>query len=91
VTEKENEMLAAAAGALDPGSGPERFQQQLDNYELTLMRVIHGYAAGTQIYMERKAQQQKAPQQQAPDEPPRVVDPDEWQYLTPEEKRLWQN
>lgn len=54
VTEKETAMLASAAGALDPAAGPERFKQQLDNYELTLMRVIHGYEAGTQLFMQRK-------------------------------------
>lgn len=67
VTEKEGAMLAAAAGALDPASGSERFQQQLDNYELTLMRVIHGYEAGTQMFEQRKAEQgQQAPQEAPP-------------------------
>jgi hypothetical protein len=89
VTEKEGAMLAAAAGAIDPASGAERFQQQLDKYELTLMRVIHGYEAGTQIFSQRKAMRD----QQAPrggDEPPPGVDPNEWQYMTPEERQLWQ-
>lgn len=63
VTEKEGAMLAAAAGALDPAAGPERFKQQLDNYELTLMRIIHGYDAGTQLFEQRKAAGQAQSQQ----------------------------
>jgi hypothetical protein len=69
VTEKEGAMLAAAAGALDPASGPARFQQQLDNYEMTLMRVIHGYEAGTHMFLQRKAMQQQGEQPTPPAAP----------------------
>lgn len=48
VTEGEGRMLAAKAGALDPNS--PNFMRDLDDYELTLLRVIHGYDAGTQIF-----------------------------------------
>jgi hypothetical protein len=67
VSDKENAMLASAAGALDPSAGPERFAQALDNYELTLMRIIHGYEAGTQIFEKRK--QERASGQQSPQQP----------------------
>lgn len=50
VTEKENAMLAAKIGALDPAAGPERFLAQLDDYERTLLQVIHGPEAGDAIW-----------------------------------------
>ena len=50
VTEKENAMLAAAAGALTPDASKEQFQKALDNYERTLLRIVHGPAEGDRIY-----------------------------------------
>lgn len=56
VTEKEGAMLAAASGAIDPGSS--NFLQQLDNYERTLLEVVHGPEAGRRIYEQtRRASQ----------------------------------
>lgn len=48
VTEKENEMLAAKAGAIDPKS--PYFMQQVDDYERTLLRIIHGKKVGDAIF-----------------------------------------
>ena len=48
VTASENEMLASKAGALDPDS--PNFLRDLDDYELTLLRTVHGYEAGTKIF-----------------------------------------
>ena len=50
VTEKEGAMLAAAAGAIDPNAGNEQVAKQLDNYEKTLLRVIHGPKVGDAIF-----------------------------------------
>jgi len=50
VTEKENAMLAAAAGALNPDAGAEDFKRSLDNYELTLLTIIHGPETGRAIF-----------------------------------------
>jgi hypothetical protein len=56
VTEKEGAMLAAASGALDPNASPEQFARALDNYERTLLQVVHGPVEGERIYQEtRKA------------------------------------
>ena len=55
VTVEEANMLAVAAGALDPSAGAERYKQQLDNYELTLLRVVHGYEAGTAMFEQTRA------------------------------------
>lgn len=87
VTQQENAMLADAAGALDPSAGTERFSQALDNYELTLDRIVHGYEAGTQIFMEKKAKNKSDPGAAGV---PEGVDPVEWQHMTPEERALWQ-
>lgn len=48
VTEKEGEMLAAKAGALDPNS--PTFERDVADYERTLLRVIHGKEVGDQIF-----------------------------------------
>lgn len=56
VSDSENAMLAAKAGALNPNAHPDVFQQQLDDYELSLLRVIHGYDAGTQIFEQSRQQ-----------------------------------
>ncbi|MDI9407819.1 MAG: phage tail tip lysozyme [Candidatus Pacebacteria bacterium] len=48
VTDKESEMLAAKSGALDPAS--PNFERDLDDYERTLLRVVHGKEAGDAIF-----------------------------------------
>lgn len=52
VTEKEAEMLAAKSGALDPSS--PNFARDLDDYELTLLQVVHGPAEGQRIFDETR-------------------------------------
>lgn len=48
VTEKENDMLASKAGALDPSS--PNFERDLTDYTRTLLRIVHGDAAGDEIF-----------------------------------------
>lgn len=60
VSDSESAMLAAAAGALDPRAGPERFGRQLDNYEKTLFRIIHGPRVGDAIYEQTRDKQATA-------------------------------
>ena len=50
ISDKENAMLSAKSGALDPKAGPERFQAALDDYERTLLRIVHGNAEGDRIF-----------------------------------------
>lgn len=50
VTEKEGAMLAAAAGAIDPDASLPDVQKALDDYEHTLLRVIHGPKVGDAIF-----------------------------------------
>lgn len=52
VTEKEERMLADASGAINPDADPADFLAQLDNYELTLLRIIHGYGPGTALFQQ---------------------------------------
>ena len=54
VTEKEGAMLAAKAGALDPAS--PTFQRDLDDYERTLLRIVHGPEEGDRIFAATRAQ-----------------------------------
>jgi len=48
LTERESDMLAAQAGALDPRS--PNFVRDLDAYERTLLRTIHGVQAGDLLF-----------------------------------------
>jgi hypothetical protein len=50
VTEKEEALLAAKAGALDPTAPRHEVEKALDDYERTLLRTVHGRAAGDSIY-----------------------------------------
>lgn len=52
VTEGEGQMLAAKAGALDPDS--PNFARDLNDYEETLLRTVHGPDAGENIYWEKR-------------------------------------
>lgn len=52
VTERENQMLAQKSGALDPSS--PTFLRDLDDYERTLLRIIHGAAEGDRIFAESR-------------------------------------
>lgn len=56
VSDSENAMLAAKTGALDPSASPEVFQRQLDDYERTLLRVVHGKEAGDRIFEETRGE-----------------------------------
>jgi hypothetical protein len=62
VSDQESQMLAAKSGALDPSS--PNFARDLDDYELTLLQVVHGPQEGQRIFMETRRQQ--APAVQAP-------------------------
>ena len=52
VTERELQMLADRSGALDPAS--PNFLRDLDDYERTLLRVVHGNDAGDKIFEETR-------------------------------------
>lgn len=53
VSDSENAMLAAKAGALDPDS--PNFARDLDDYERSLLRTIHGKEAGDAIFEQSRS------------------------------------
>lgn len=80
-------LLQDKAGALDPQSS--NFPEMLDDYERTLLRIVHGPKVGDAIFAQTRG---AAPGASAPiGEPPEGLSPEEWQFLTPEERALWQN
>jgi hypothetical protein len=85
VSEKENEMLAAKAGALDPAS--PNFERDLDDYERTLLRIVHGKEAGDKIFEETRSG--VPPTKPAVDGIPPGIDPDDWKYMSEEERALF--
>lgn len=59
VSDSENAMLAAKAGALDPDS--PNFARDLEDYERSLLRTIHGKDAGDRIFEGSRAPADAAP------------------------------
>ncbi len=49
-------LLKDKAGALDPNAGRETFLRQLDDYERTLLRIVHGVEVGDQIFAQTRQQ-----------------------------------
>jgi hypothetical protein len=47
-SDADMQLLREKSGALDPRS--PNFLRDLDDYELTLLQTVHGFAAGTQIF-----------------------------------------
>jgi hypothetical protein len=58
VTERELDLLTRLSGALDPAS--PNFSRDLDDYERTLLRIVHGNEAGDRIF-EQTRQKAEAP------------------------------
>lgn len=52
VSDKEADMLAAKSGALDPSS--PNFERDLDDYELTLLQVVHGPEEGARLFQQSR-------------------------------------
>ena len=50
VTEGEERLLAAKSGALDPKAPPEKLGPAIDDYERTLLQIVHGKEAGNKIF-----------------------------------------
>lgn len=61
VTNSENKMLAFKAGALDPLAGADVFAAQLDDYERTLLQIVHGNEAGKAIFEQTRNARPNAP------------------------------
>lgn len=52
LSDKEGALLVAVTGALDPAS--PNYPQQLDQYERTMLELVHGPELGKQIYDETR-------------------------------------
>jgi hypothetical protein len=54
-TDRDAMLLEQATGALDPAAGPAAFARALDNYERTLLRIVHGDEKGDAIFEATRA------------------------------------
>lgn len=64
-------LLASASGALDPNASAEDFASALDNYERTILRIIHGKSQGDAIF--------------AATRPPPAAPPQNFSAMTPDQ------
>lgn len=89
VTEGEGAMLSAKAGALDPDS--PTFARDLDDYERTLLRIVHGKEQGDKIFGATRPPEVKpaAPDPVADMPAPEGMDPAVWKFVPPEDRKLW--
>ncbi len=93
VTEGELQILKQKSGALDPSS--PTFERDLADYTLTLLRTIHGVETGNEVFRQtwKGAMPEgvgAAPKAEADTgEVPPGIDPDDWKYMTPEERALF--
>ena len=55
VSDKDLALLADKSGAVDPFAGAKRFSEQLDDYERTLLRIVHGVEEGDRIFSGTRA------------------------------------
>lgn len=96
VTEGELQILKQKSGALDPSS--PTFERDLADYTLTLLETIHGVDTGREVFRqtwqgeipERLSRQQSAPEPQQSEDVPQGIDPEDWKYMTPEERALFE-
>lgn len=79
VSNADIQLLADKSGALDPSS--PNFERDVDDYELTLLQVIHGPRVGKAIFDQTRHQDR-------PDVPADVT-PEEWDAMSEEDKQLW--
>lgn len=93
VTEGELQILKDKSGALDPRS--PTFERDLADYTLTLLRTIHGVETGEDVFrqtwkgaMPEGFSTTPKPKDDAGDVPA-GIDPDDWKYMTPEERALF--
>lgn len=90
VSDRENAMLAAAAGAIDPNASGPDFQRALDNYEKTLLQIVHGPEEGARLYQETRPAAQPNLDYNAPAAPEGWGgEPALWQFMSPEDRALW--
>lgn len=89
VSDSENKMLADKAGALDPSS--PNFARDLDDYELTLLKIVHGPEAGERIFKETRGDKPQIKPPATDAALPDGVTQEEWDAMTPEDRALWQN
>lgn len=93
VSDRENAMLAAAAGAIDPNASSSDFQRALDNYEKVLLQIVHGPDEGTRLFESTRAEEAASPgsfDYNAPAAPEGWGgDPALWEYMSPEDRALW--
>ena len=93
VTEKELKLLQDQSGALNPNS--PTFLRDLDDYERTLLRTIHGDEAGDRLFQQsRGGAAQTAPVTSIPANPsPNEIDDSTWsqvwENMSPEDRRLF--
>lgn len=84
VSERELTLLSAAKGALDQSQTPQQLKDNLIRLQNITLDIIHGPGAGP---ARKKTSYDSPPAQSAT---PAGIDPADWQFMTPEEKALFQ-
>ncbi|TAA51010.1 hypothetical protein [Shinella sp. JR1-6] len=86
VSDSENKLLGAAIGSLEQSQSDEQFRDNLARVQNLYLDIIHGPGNGPErrpLRFENKLPAGKGGV-------PEGMDPEVWDYMTPEEKRLFQ-
>ncbi|MCC0052139.1 MAG: hypothetical protein H6881_09705 [Rhodobiaceae bacterium] len=89
ITENELKMLQATLGSLDQSQDEATLKDNLNRVWNVYQDIVHGPGNGP----ERRALSfdKKAEKKSSTDDVPEGISPEDWKYMTPEERKLWQN
>ena len=89
VTENELKMLQSTLGSLDQSQDEATLKDNLNRVWNVYQDIVHGPGNGP----ERRALSfdKKAEKKSSTDDVPEGISPEDWKYMTPEERKLWQN
>lgn len=84
VSENENRLLQSVLGSLEQSQSREQFQYNLKRLRNTYLDIVHGEGNGPE-----RSRLGEAPTVESQTIPPEVQEL--WEFMTPEERALWQN
>jgi hypothetical protein len=89
VTENELKLLQSTLGSLEQSQSEGQFRDNLKRVKNNFMDIIHGRGKGPpREELSFEADGKKAAKPNIPPAPP-GIDPEDWKYMTPEERARW--
>lgn len=90
VSDSENKMLQSTLGALEQSQSPDQFARNLRRLQNLYTEIVHGPAPSGVSDDEWSQRAWGGGQSQGDGAIPQGVDPADWEFMTPEERRLFE-